>query len=58
MHISQARKGTYAVAEPGTAYDSTRYTLVHTLVGRDIYGNDLFENIRPEDLTTRYFKFE
>ena len=58
MHVSQASKGTYAVAGPGTAYDSTRYTLLHTLVGRDVYGNDLFENIRPEDLTTRYFKFE
>ena len=58
MHVSQASKGTYAVAGPGTAYDSTRYTLIHTLVGRDVYGNNLFENIRPEDLTTRYFKFE
>lgn len=59
MHISQMGGSTYyEVADRDTPYDSFAFTLVRSLVGRDKKGGDLFGNIRPEDLTTFYYKFE
>ena len=46
MHLSQMGGGEYyEVAAEGTAYDSFVYTLLHSTVGEDTLGGDLFENI-------------
>lgn len=59
MHISQLDGSTYYdVADRGTDYDSFIYTLVHSTVGMDVKGGDLFENISPEDITSTFYKFE
>lgn len=41
----------FTVAYPGTAYDSTLYTLVRTTVGEEEAGNDFFEHIPAECLS-------
>jgi len=45
MHASQTKKSRYFVAEKGSQYDSTLYTLIKTTVGEDVIGGDFFENI-------------
>ncbi len=45
-HVTQD-SGHFAVAEPGSEYDSTKYTLIFSTVGEDVAGNDFFEHISP-----------
>lgn len=53
MHRSQLISGnTYVMAERGSEYDGYLFTLIHSTVGEDTMGGDLFENIPPETLTT------
>ena len=55
MHISQLDGSTYYdVADRFTQYDSFVYTLVHSTVGEDQVGGDLFENVPSDSLTNRY----
>ncbi len=43
-HITQD-SGHFQVAEEGSEYDSTKYTLIFSTVGEDTAGNDFFEHI-------------
>lgn len=44
FHASQNHQR-YHVQEPGEKNDSTLFTLVHSTVGEDVAGGDLFENV-------------
>lgn len=46
-HVSQARKGRWAVTDGGL-YDNSLFGLYHTTVGPDTLKNDLFEHITGE----------